>query len=184
MHFPKLVGFPAGLECSWLLPEQQHTWGEVESHISITSSSSRTPSSTQAQIQQPIPNPSVCGVSHFSQTQGSAQLWYCQETLALPLTLCLESAGSGFLPWMNSSVKPVELQCWESLGKAEMGCSCWKTPSPIKCHEHHNSQSQNAALTLSPQSSTTGSPQAWHRLLQAQNKHLQFQHQHLQAHYK
>lgn len=44
MHFPEFIGFPAGLECSWLLPKQQHTWGEVESHISITSSSSRTPS--------------------------------------------------------------------------------------------------------------------------------------------
>lgn len=26
MHSPKFPGFPAGLECSWLLPKQQHTW--------------------------------------------------------------------------------------------------------------------------------------------------------------
>lgn len=91
-----------------------------------------------------FPTLQLGGVSHFSQKPAVP----C-GTARKPW-LCLESAGSGLVPWMNLSVKPVELQCWRSLGKAGMGCSCWKTPSPSKCHEHHNSQTQNAALTLSP----------------------------------
>lgn len=81
-------------------------------------------------------------------------------TLALPLTQCPEPAGAGFVPWMDSSVKPLGLQYWGSLGKAGMGCSCWKSPS--KCHKHHNSQCQNAALTLSPSPAPTGIPQPQH----------------------